>query len=76
MVMLERKGQYSAIADVLDEELVKLNKGQLPQIVDLIYKVMDGEDIDLAALPKNEQDYVKTAKVLMSQILYSHAWLD
>ena len=76
MVMLERKGQYSAIADVLDEELVKLNKGELPQIVDLIYKVMDGEDIDLAALPKNEQDYVKTAKVLMSQILYSHAWLD
>jgi 5-methyltetrahydrofolate corrinoid/iron sulfur protein methyltransferase len=76
MVMLNRNGQYSAIADVLDEELVKLNKGQLPQIVDLIYKVMDGEDIDIASLPKNEQDYVKTAKVLMSQTLYSHAWLD
>lgn len=76
MVMLDRKGQYSAIADVLDEELVKLNKGQLPQIVDLIYKVMDGEDIDLSSLGKTEQDYVKTAKVLMSQSLYSHAWLD
>jgi 5-methyltetrahydrofolate corrinoid/iron sulfur protein methyltransferase len=76
MVMLGRKGQYSAIADILDEELVKLNKGELPGIVELIYKVMDGENIDLAALPKNEQDYVKTAKVLMSQILYSHAWLD
>lgn len=76
MVMLGRNGLYSAIADVLDEELVKLNKGELPQIVDLIYKVMDGENIDLAALPKNEQDYVKTAKVLMSQSLYSDAWLD
>jgi len=76
MVMLGRNGQYSAIADVLDEELVKLNKGELPQIVDLIYKVMDGENIDLAALPKNEQDYVKTARVLMSQSLYSDAWLD
>jgi 5-methyltetrahydrofolate corrinoid/iron sulfur protein methyltransferase len=76
MVMLGRKGQYSAIADVLDAELVQLNKGRLPQIVDLIYKVMDGENIDLASLPKNEQDYVKTARVLMSQSLYSHAWLD
>jgi 5-methyltetrahydrofolate corrinoid/iron sulfur protein methyltransferase len=76
MVMLGRNGLYSAIADVLDEELVKLNKGQLPNIVDLIYKVMDGEDIDLGSLPKNEQDYVKTAKALMGQTLYSHAWLD
>ena len=76
MVMLGRNGLYSAIADVLDEELVKLNRGELPQIVDLIYKVMDGEDIDLASLPKNEQDYVKTAKVIMSQSLYSDAWLD
>jgi 5-methyltetrahydrofolate corrinoid/iron sulfur protein methyltransferase len=76
MVMLGRNGQYSAIADVLDEELVKLNKGQLPNIVDLIYKVMDGENIDLNSLPKNEQDYVKTAKALMGQTLYSHAWLD
>lgn len=76
MVMLGRKGLYSAIADVLDEELVKLNKGQLPGIVDLIYKVMDGEAIDIASLGKNEQDYVKTARVLMNQSLYSHAWLD
>jgi 5-methyltetrahydrofolate corrinoid/iron sulfur protein methyltransferase len=76
MVMLGRNGLYSAIADVLDEELVKLNRGEMPQVVDLIYKVMDGENIDLAALPKNEQDYVKTARVLMSQSLYSDAWLD
>jgi 5-methyltetrahydrofolate corrinoid/iron sulfur protein methyltransferase len=76
MVMLGRKGLYSAIADVLDEELVKINKGQLPRIVDLIYKVMDGESINPAGLSKNEQDYVKTAGVLLSQTLYSDAWLD
>ena len=76
MVMLGRKGLYSAIADVLDQELVKINGGQVPKIVGLIYKVMDGESIDTAALSKVEQDYVKTARVLKGEILYSHAWLE
>jgi 5-methyltetrahydrofolate corrinoid/iron sulfur protein methyltransferase len=76
IVMLGRKGMYSAIADVLDEELVKLNKGELPNIVDLIYKTMDGEAIDMASLSQKEQDYVKTTKVLMGEMLYSHAWLE
>jgi len=76
MVMLERSGQYSAIADVLDEELVRLNKGEMPKIVELIYKVMDSEPVDMSSLSKAEQDYVKTARVLMGETLYSHAWLD
>ncbi|MBM3119048.1 MAG: dihydropteroate synthase [Chloroflexi bacterium] len=76
MVMLGRNGLYSAIADVLDAELVRLNRGELPKIVDLIYKTMDGESINLASLSKQEQDYVKTTKVLMAETLYSHAWLE
>ncbi len=76
MIMLGRNGLYSAIADVLDKELVRLNRGELPKIVDLIYKTMDGEPIDLASLSKQEQDYVKTTKVLMAETLYSHAWLE
>jgi cobalamin-dependent methionine synthase I len=76
MVMLGRRGLYSAIADVLDKELVSLNKGELPNIVDLIYKTMDGEAIDMSSLPQKEQDYVKTARVLMGETLYSHAWLE
>jgi len=76
MVMLGREGLYSAIADALDKELISLNKGKMPHIVDLIYRVMDGEDIDLTALPEKERDYVKTAKVLTGEILYSHAWLE
>jgi 5-methyltetrahydrofolate corrinoid/iron sulfur protein methyltransferase len=76
MVMLGRKGLYSAIADVLDTELVKLNSGQLPEIVDLIYKVMDGELIDMAKLSSVQGDYVKTAMVLKGDILYSNAWLE
>jgi 5-methyltetrahydrofolate corrinoid/iron sulfur protein methyltransferase len=76
MVMLGRNGLYSAIADVLDKELVHLNRGELPKIADLIYRTMDGEVIDIAALAKEEQDYVKTARVLMGETLYSHAWLE
>jgi 5-methyltetrahydrofolate corrinoid/iron sulfur protein methyltransferase len=76
MVMLGRRGLYSAIADVLDKELVSLNKGELPNIVDLIYKTMDGEVVDMSSLPQREQDYVKTARVLMGETLYSHAWLE
>ena len=76
MVMMGRRGLYSAIADVLDKELVSLNKGELPNIVDLIYKTMDGEAIDMSSLPQREQDYVKTTRVLMGETLYSHAWLE
>ena len=76
MVMLDRCGQYSVIADGLDKELMSLNKGEMPNIVDLIYRVMDGGDIELSSLSAMERDYVKTAKVLMEEILYSHAWLE
>ncbi len=76
MVMLERKGEYSAIADVLDKDLMAINKGQRPDVVELIHKVMDGEQVDMGSLSKEMQDYVKTTKVLMGEMLYSHAWLD
>ncbi len=76
MVMLGRYGQYSVIADGMDKELTSLNKGEMPKIVDLIYRAMDGEDVDLSSLSAQERDYVKTTKVLMGETLYSHAWLE
>jgi 5-methyltetrahydrofolate corrinoid/iron sulfur protein methyltransferase len=76
LVMLERCGLYSAIADALDPELVQIARGQKPEIVALIYKAMDGEPIDMAALGAEEAKYVKTVRVLTGEALYSHAWLD
>ena len=76
LVMLDKYGLSSAIADVLDPELVELNRGGLKHIREAIYKVMEGERVDLAGLPGKERDYVKTARVLMGDALYSHAWLD
>jgi len=76
MVVQGRYGLYSAIVDALDKELIALNRGEMPNIVDLIYKTMDGENIDLSSLSSKEQDYVKTTRVLMGETLYSHAWLE
>lgn len=76
LVMLERNGLYSAISDPLDKEFMNLVKGGMPKIVELIYKVMDEEDIDLSSLSPKEVEYVKTAKVLMGETLYSDAWLE
>jgi cobalamin-dependent methionine synthase I len=76
LIMLDRNGLYSAIADPLDKEFMNLIGGKMPEIVELIYKTMDGEDIDLSSLSPAEVEYVKTAKVLTGEILYSDAWLE
>jgi 5-methyltetrahydrofolate corrinoid/iron sulfur protein methyltransferase len=74
--MLERSGLYSAIADPLDSELMALMRGEMENIKQLIYKVMDKEEIDMSSLTQKEIEYVKTAKVLMGETLYSDAWLE
>ena len=76
LVMLERCGLYSAIADALDPELVQIVRGRKPEIVSLIHKAMDGEIIDMDALGSEEVKYVKTVRVLTGEALYSHAWLE
>jgi cobalamin-dependent methionine synthase I len=76
LIMLARSGLYSAIADPLDKELMSLVRGEMPEIVGLIYKTMDGEAIDLSALAQKAVEYVKTARVLKGETLYSNAWLE
>lgn len=76
LIMLERSGLYSAIADAFDEELMALARGEFQHIKDLVYKVMDKEDIDMSSLTQKEIEYVKTARVLMGETLYSDAWLE
>ncbi len=76
MVMLEKAGMYSAIADAYDKDLVDIAKGRRQDIVDVIGKVVDDEKIDLASLSKELQDYVKTAKILIKKSLYSDSWLE
>ncbi len=76
LIMLMRYGLHSAIVDIFDSELAKIARGEMPEIVDLVHRVMDGEKPDLASLGKKEQDYVKTVRVLTGESLYSHSWLE
>ncbi len=76
LIMLMRYGLYSAIVDAFDTELVKIARGEMPEIVGLVHRVMDGERVNLASLSKKEQDYVKTVRVLTGESLYSHSWLE
>jgi 5-methyltetrahydrofolate corrinoid/iron sulfur protein methyltransferase len=76
MVMLERKGMYSCIADAYDDALIAVARGERADIVELIHKIMDSEAIDMGALSKELQDYAKTAKVILGHSLYSDSWLE
>lgn len=76
MVLLERKGLYSCIADAYDEQLIAIARGERTDVVEIIHKVMDGEEIDTGSLSKEMQGYVKTAKVILGQTLYSDSWLE
>ncbi len=48
----------------------------MPEIVDLIHRAMDEEDMDISTLSTKEQEYVKTTQVLMGKTLYSNSWLE
>ncbi len=76
LIMLMKHGLYSAIADAFDSELIKIARGEMPEIVDLVYRVLDGYKPDLASLSPKEVEYVKTVKVLNGESLYSHSWLE
>ncbi len=76
MVMLERNGMHSVIADPLDDTLIAIAKGQRQDIVDLINNVMDGNEPDMASLSKEMQDYKKTVDVILGKTLYSDSWLE
>lgn len=76
LIMLMRYGLSSAIVDAFDAELMKIARGEMPEIVDLVHRVMDGEKPDLASLSQKEKEYVKTVRVLTGESLYSDSWLE
>lgn len=76
MMMMMKYGLYSVIVDAFDSELVKIARGEKPEIVDLVQRVMDGEKPDLSSLSEEEVNYVKTVRVLTGESLYSHSWLE
>lgn len=76
MVMLQKYGMESVIADPLDDQLISIARGERQDIVDLIYGIMDDEEPDMDSLAKELQDYAKTTKVILGKSLYSDSWLE
>ena len=76
MIMLMRYGLYSAIVDAFDKDLMAIARGQRPDIIEFVHKMMDGERPDIASLPKEMQNYARTVRVLTGESLYSHSWLE
>ncbi|MBI2829900.1 MAG: dihydropteroate synthase [Chloroflexi bacterium] len=76
LMMLMKYGVYSAIVDVFDTELVKIAKGQRPDLVSLVHKMMDGEEPNISSLNEEQLKYAKTTRVLLGKTLYSHSWLE
>jgi 5-methyltetrahydrofolate corrinoid/iron sulfur protein methyltransferase len=76
VIMLIKNGLTSAIVDAFDKNLYDVVSGKNDKVVQLIEKVYNGEKVDTAALSGNELKYVKSAKVLMGEILFSNVWLE
>jgi 5-methyltetrahydrofolate corrinoid/iron sulfur protein methyltransferase len=76
MVMLEKYGMYSVIADPLDDTLIDIAKGKRQDIVDLINGILDGNEPDIGSLSEDLQKYAKTANVILGKTLYSDSWLE
>ena len=76
LMLLMHCGVQGAIVDAFDKPLHDIARGKMPELVELMGKVMDGEEIDMSKLSKEETDYVKTARVLLGHSLYSDSWLE
>jgi 5-methyltetrahydrofolate corrinoid/iron sulfur protein methyltransferase len=76
MVMLEKCGMESVIADPLDDQLIAIAKGQRQDIVDLIYGMLDGQEPDVSSLSEELVKYKKTVDVILGKSLYSDSWLE
>jgi cobalamin-dependent methionine synthase I len=76
LMMLMKYNIHSAIVDAFDQDLIDIARGKKPELVKVVHKVMDGEQVDTAKLTPEQIKYVKTVKVLLGINLYSHSWLD
>jgi 5-methyltetrahydrofolate corrinoid/iron sulfur protein methyltransferase len=76
MVMLQKYGMESVIADPMDAQLISIARGERQDIVDLVYGVMDGKEPDMAGLSKELQGYKKSVDVILGKTLFSDSYLE
>jgi 5-methyltetrahydrofolate corrinoid/iron sulfur protein methyltransferase len=76
LCILKRNNLKSAILDGLDKRILAIAKDQNPELERLVARVEDKESIDLKSLGQEEINFVKTAKLLLGESLYSDSWLE
>lgn len=77
MIMLERSGMYSCIADYEDKLLIDIARGRRPDLVDAVHKVMDGEITSPDQVEGDEAKlFVRGARVILGHSLYSDSWMN
>jgi len=76
VIMLQRYGMASAIVDAFDLDLADVVNGKKPEAVKIVYDIMDGKSMNIPAMSKEMQNYAKTARVIMGQVLFSNSWLE
>ena len=76
MVMLQKCGMMSVIADPMDDLLIEIARGKRPDVVEFIHGMMDGNEPDLGSLPKEMRDYAKTVNIILGKTLFSDSWLE
>lgn len=77
MIMLERAGMYSCIADFEDKLLVDIARGRRQDLVDVVHKVQDGEITSADQVEGDEAKlFVRGARVILGHSLYSDSWMN
>jgi 5-methyltetrahydrofolate corrinoid/iron sulfur protein methyltransferase len=76
MIMLERSGMYSSIADYEDELLMDIARGKRSDLVEVVHKVQDGEISNPDQVDdETAKTFVRAAKVILGHTLYSDSWM-
>ncbi len=76
MIMLERSGMFSSIADYEDELLMDIARGNRADLVEVVHKVQDGEITSPDEVSdETAQLFVRGARVILGHALYSDSWM-
>ena len=77
MIMLERAGMFSCIADYEDKLLIDIARGRRQDLVDVVHQVIDGQITSAEQVEGDEAKlFVRGARVILGHSLYSDSWMN
>ena len=76
LIMLMKNGLKTAIVNSYDAELIAIAKGERPELVDLVFGMMDGNIPDPATLSGSALEHYKTVNALTGKTVFSESWLE